>query len=104
MDTFRRVLGWLRPYRKKLAICIVLLSAMERIFEIMDTKPQVFDKRDDLPELPPIRGEITFDHVQGNPFFELFHVIRDFRARADQAHIAFHDIEQLRQFVDAVFP
>jgi ATP-binding cassette subfamily B protein len=28
MDTFRRVLGWLRPYRKKLAICIVLLSAM----------------------------------------------------------------------------
>ncbi|HNX62702.1 MAG TPA: ABC transporter ATP-binding protein [Candidatus Limiplasma sp.] len=28
MDTFRRVLGWLRPYRKKLAICIVLLFAM----------------------------------------------------------------------------
>ncbi len=42
---------------------LTAMASMERIFEIMDTKPQVFDKRDDLPELPPIRGEITFDHV-----------------------------------------
>jgi len=42
---------------------LTAMASMERIFEIMDTKPQVFDKRDDLPELPPIRGAITFDHV-----------------------------------------
>ena len=43
-----------------------VLSAMastERIFEIMDTPAQVFDAREDLPPLPPIVGEITFDHV-----------------------------------------
>ena len=43
-----------------------ILSAMasiERIFEIMDTKPDVFDKRDDLPDLPSIEGRVTFDDV-----------------------------------------
>lgn len=43
-----------------------ILSAMasiERIFEIMDTQPDVFDKRDDLPDLPPIEGRVTFDDV-----------------------------------------
>lgn len=42
---------------------LAAMASLERIFEIMDTKPLVFDARDNLPELPPIRGEITFDHV-----------------------------------------
>ena len=42
---------------------LAAMASTERIFEIMDTKPQVFDKREDLPELKPIVGEITFDHV-----------------------------------------
>ncbi len=42
---------------------LAAMASTERIFEIMDTKPQVFDKREDLPELRPIVGEITFDHV-----------------------------------------
>lgn len=34
MDTFKRILGWLRPYRKKLTLCvllIVLLSALRMV-------------------------------------------------------------------------
>ncbi len=42
---------------------LAAMASMERIFEIMDTKPLIFDKRDDLPELPPISGEIRFDNV-----------------------------------------
>jgi ATP-binding cassette subfamily B protein len=54
---------------------LAAMASMERIFEIMDTKPQVYDVREDLPELPPIHGEITFDHVSfgydpGSPVLE----------------------------------
>jgi len=42
---------------------LAAMASIERIFEIMDTKPLVFDKRDDLPELPPIEGTVEFDHV-----------------------------------------
>jgi ATP-binding cassette, subfamily B, multidrug efflux pump len=42
---------------------LAAMASVERIFEIMDTKPLVFDARDDLPELPPIEGRIEFDHV-----------------------------------------
>lgn len=37
-------------------------ASMERIFEIMDTPPAVFDQEGALP-LPPIQGEVRFDHV-----------------------------------------
>lgn len=36
--------------------------AGERIFEILDTKPEVVD-RPDAVELPPVRGEVRFEHV-----------------------------------------
>jgi len=42
---------------------LAAMASIERIFEIMDTKPLVFDKRDDLPELPPIEGRVEFEHV-----------------------------------------
>ena len=42
---------------------LAAMASIERIFEIMDTKPLVFDPRDDMPELPPIDGKIEFDHV-----------------------------------------
>ena len=42
---------------------LAAMASIERIFEIMDTKPLVFDKRDDLPELPPIEGRVAFEHV-----------------------------------------
>ncbi len=41
------------------------LSAMasaERIFGFLDTAPEITDKSD-APEMPPIRGEVQFDHV-----------------------------------------
>ncbi|HEY8491094.1 MAG TPA: ABC transporter ATP-binding protein [Dehalococcoidia bacterium] len=37
--------------------------AGERIFEILDTKPEVVD-RPDAVELPPVRGEVRFEHVE----------------------------------------
>ena len=37
-------------------------ASMERIFEIIDTPPAVFDQEGALP-LPPIQGEVRFDHV-----------------------------------------
>ncbi len=54
---------------------LAAMASMERIFEIMDTKPQVSDARADLPELPSISGEIAFDHVSfgydpGNPVLQ----------------------------------
>lgn len=38
------------------------ISGAERIFEIMDTKPEIKDA-DQVIELPEIVGEVTFDHV-----------------------------------------
>ncbi|MBN1776919.1 MAG: ABC transporter ATP-binding protein [Clostridiales bacterium] len=42
---------------------LAAMASIERIYEIMDTKPLVFDLRDDMPRLPPIEGRIEFDHV-----------------------------------------
>lgn len=39
------------------------MASLERIFEIMDTKPEVFDHSPDMPQLPPIEGRVEFDHV-----------------------------------------
>ncbi len=38
------------------------LSAAERVFEILDTDPEIKDK-EDVVELPDVKGEVTFDHV-----------------------------------------
>ncbi|MFU0827974.1 MAG: Xenobiotic-transporting ATPase [Lachnoclostridium sp.] len=38
------------------------ISGAERIFEIMDTKPEIADKKD-VVELPEIKGNIRFEHV-----------------------------------------
>ena len=37
-------------------------ASMERIFEIMDTQSDIQDKEGAIP-LPPIKGNVTFDHV-----------------------------------------
>lgn len=39
------------------------LGASERLFELLDTQPDIVDKADALP-LPPIRGLVTFEAVQ----------------------------------------
>jgi ABC-type multidrug transport system fused ATPase/permease subunit len=36
--------------------------AGERIFEILDTQPEIVEKPDAI-DLPPVRGEVTFEHV-----------------------------------------
>jgi len=41
---------------------ITSMTAAERIFEVMDTKPEIQDKPDAVP-LPPIKGEVVFDGV-----------------------------------------
>jgi len=38
------------------------LGATRRVFAILDTEPDIKDKPDAVP-LPPVRGEIIFDHV-----------------------------------------
>ncbi len=42
--------------------CDQAAAAIERVFEILDAKPAVEDRPDARP-LPPVRGEVTFDHV-----------------------------------------
>ena len=37
-------------------------ASMEKIFEIMDTKSEIQDKSD-AEDMPPIEGNVTFDHV-----------------------------------------
>jgi ATP-binding cassette subfamily B protein len=41
---------------------ITNISGAERIFDIMDTQPEIADS-DTVTELPEIRGEVRFDHV-----------------------------------------
>ncbi len=41
---------------------ITNISGAERVFEIMDTKPEIKDALDVVP-IPPIAGEVCFDHV-----------------------------------------
>lgn len=41
---------------------ITNLTAAERIFDILDTEPDIFDKTD-VEELPEIKGEVEFSHV-----------------------------------------
>jgi ATP-binding cassette subfamily B protein len=38
------------------------MAALDKIFELLDEEPDLRDKPDAKP-LPPIRGELTFDHV-----------------------------------------
>jgi ATP-binding cassette subfamily B multidrug efflux pump len=38
------------------------MAASERIFELLDTRPELIDM-DDAVSLPPIKGEVTFEHV-----------------------------------------
>ncbi|CAN5403879.1 ABC transporter transmembrane domain-containing protein [soil metagenome] len=38
------------------------VSAMNRVFETLDTRPDIEDKQDALP-LPSVRGEVTFSHL-----------------------------------------
>lgn len=38
------------------------LAAMERVFQTLDTRPDIEDKPDALP-LPEVRGNVEFDHV-----------------------------------------
>lgn len=38
------------------------VAAAERVFEVIDTEPEIKDK-DDVKEMPPIEGRITFDNV-----------------------------------------
>ena len=38
------------------------MAGGQRAFEVLDTKPEIADKADAIA-LPPVRGEITFDHV-----------------------------------------
>jgi len=41
---------------------ITNLAAAERIFEILDTEPEITDA-EDVIEMPAIKGEVTFEHV-----------------------------------------
>jgi len=38
------------------------MAGGQRIFEVLDTKPEIVDAPDTI-EMPPIKGEIVFDHV-----------------------------------------
>lgn len=38
------------------------VSAMDRVFQTLDTRPEIDDKPNALP-LPPLRGRVQFDHV-----------------------------------------
>lgn len=41
---------------------ITNLTAAERIFDILDTKPEIYDK-ENAGELPEVKGEVEFSHV-----------------------------------------
>ena len=41
---------------------LAAMASMERIFEIMDTESDIQDQ-EGAPDIPPIQGHVTFDHV-----------------------------------------
>lgn len=41
---------------------LIAMASAERVFEILDTKPEVTDKPGAVP-MPPIKGHVEFDHV-----------------------------------------
>jgi ATP-binding cassette subfamily B protein len=41
------------------------MAGGQRAFEVLDTKPEIVDKPDAIP-MPPIKGEVVFDHVNFN--------------------------------------
>ncbi|NHI83825.1 MAG: ABC transporter ATP-binding protein [Candidatus Thorarchaeota archaeon] len=51
-------------------------AGAERVFTVLDTEPTVRDKPDAIP-LPPIKGNITFDHVHFG-YLEDIPVLKDF--------------------------
>jgi ATP-binding cassette subfamily B protein len=55
--------------------------AGERIFEILDTEAEVEDKPDAI-ELPPVRGEVRFEHVEFG-YLEGIPVLRDLNLVAE---------------------
>ena len=63
---FTTYLAQLVPPVRRMGMIIpvfaMALAAGERIFEILDTPPDVADRPDAQP-LPPIRGAVRFDHV-----------------------------------------
>jgi ATP-binding cassette, subfamily B, multidrug efflux pump len=52
------------------------MAGGQRAFEVLDTKPEIVDKPNAIP-LPPIRGEVIFDHVNFNytPDVQVLHDI-----------------------------
>jgi ATP-binding cassette subfamily B protein len=54
-------------------------AGIERIFELLDLRPAITDKPE-APELSPLRGEITFDHV-GFTYPDGGAALRDFDLR-----------------------
>ncbi len=52
------------------------MAGGQRIFEVLDTKPEIVDDADAI-EMPPIKGEIVFDHVNFEyvPDLEVLHDI-----------------------------
>jgi ATP-binding cassette subfamily B protein len=51
-----QMIGWMVVMARQ------ALSSGERIFEILDTPPEIKEKPG-VPDLPPIRGEVRFEHV-----------------------------------------
>ena len=41
---------------------ITNITAAERVFDIMDTEPEIVDKAD-ATDIPDIKGQVSFDHV-----------------------------------------
>ncbi len=52
------------------------LGAVQRVFEILDTRPSVLDAPD-ARDLPPVEGRITFDHVSFGYDAGTLHVLND---------------------------
>ncbi len=59
------VTRFFQPIQELSRLYTTMQSAMaggEKVLDLLDTEPTVKDKPD-APDMPPIRGEVTFDHV-----------------------------------------
>ncbi len=76
------------PVKKLIGIYNTIQKAMgaaERVFEVLDERPEIHDRPDACPLPEPVRGEVEFDHV----FFAYDEkpVLNDISIRAGQGEV-----------------
>ena len=83
------------------------LTAAERIFDILDTEPDITDAKD-VEELPEVKGEVTFSHVgftydRGTPAeTKVLEDVNFVVSRVRRSHLSDRRAQEKQRFVNLI--